>query len=113
MKILDLFYHIQKSVAYYCSSALSKKVGRNPKVSDLQLCSLYILSYITNMPVLNLARLLIDPSIQSWHLFRKSRTKRVYRLLRDYMQNRVLSMIFVKLILGSKVKLIVDGTVLK
>ena len=65
------------------------------------------------MPVLNLARLLIDPSIQSWHLFRKSRTQRVYKLLREYMINRALLIILLKLILGKKVKLIIDGTILE
>ena len=34
------------------------KVGRPPKVSDLQLACLYVLS----------AKILIDPSIQSYHL---------------------------------------------
>ncbi|WP_333784150.1 hypothetical protein [Thermocrinis sp.] len=29
-------------------------------MSDLQLCALYILSYITNTPVLKLAKMLID-----------------------------------------------------
>jgi hypothetical protein len=58
------------------------KVGRPPKVSDLQLACLYVLSYITNTPVFNLAKILIDPSIQSYHLFRKYRTARVYKLFR-------------------------------
>ncbi len=57
------------------------KVGRPPKVSDLQIACLYVLSYITNTPVFNLAKILIDPSIQSYHLFRKYRTSRVYKLL--------------------------------
>jgi hypothetical protein len=34
------------------------------------------MSYLTNTPVLNLAKILIDPSIQSYHLFRKYRTAR-------------------------------------
>jgi hypothetical protein len=45
------------------------KVGRPPKVSDLQLACLHVMSYITNTPVLNLAKILIDPPIQSYHLF--------------------------------------------
>ncbi|WP_448584032.1 hypothetical protein [Thermocrinis sp.] len=109
--LVNLFQQIQKAIATYCPSTLSKKVGRTSKVSDLQLSALYILSYLTNTPVLNLARLLIDSSIQSWHLFRKSRTKRIYQLLREYMQKRVLAIIFVKLVLGKRVKLIVDGTI--
>jgi len=105
--IINLFKQIQKSILQH------KKAGRKPKISDAELCSLYVLSYITNMPVLNLARLLIDPSIQSWHLFRKSRTQRVYKLLREYMINRALLIILLKLILGKKVKLIIDGTILE
>jgi hypothetical protein len=43
------------------------KAGRPPKVSDLQIACLYVMSYVTNTPVLNLAKILIDPSIQSYH----------------------------------------------
>jgi hypothetical protein len=59
-------------------------VGRPPKVSDLQIACLYVFSYITNTPVFNLAKILIDPPIQSYHLFRKYRTVRVYKLLELY-----------------------------
>jgi hypothetical protein len=45
-----------------------KRVGRLPKVSDLQLCALFILSYITT-----LAKSLIDPNIKFYYLFRKTR----------------------------------------
>ncbi len=38
-----------------------KKAGRLTKVSDLQLCALFILSYITSTPVFTLAKSLIDP----------------------------------------------------
>jgi len=109
----NLFQQIQQTIPIYCPTVLSTKVGRTPKVSDVQLCALYILSYITNIPVLNLAKTLIDSSIQSWHLFRKERTKRIYKLLREYMQNRAMSIIFLKLLLGEKVRLIVDGTILE
>ena len=109
----NLFQQIQQTIPIYCPTVLSTKVGRTPKVSDVQLCALYILSYITNIPVLNLAKTLIDSSIQSWHLFRKERTKRIYKLLREYMQNRAMSIIFLKLLLGERVRLIVDGTILE
>jgi hypothetical protein len=56
---------------------------------------------------------LIDPNIKSYHLFRKTRTQRVYRLLKEYRNRRILSILFVKLLLGKKVKLIVDGTILE
>jgi hypothetical protein len=79
-----------------------KRAGRLPKVSDLRLCALFILSYIT--PVFTLAKSLIDPNIKSYHLFRKTRTQRVYRLLKEYRNRRILSILFVKLLLGKKGK---------
>jgi hypothetical protein len=90
-----------------------KKAGRPPKVSDLQLCALFILSYITNTPVFTLAKSLIDPNIKPYHLFRKTRTQKVYRLLKKYRNRRILSILFAKLLLGEKLKLIVDGTILE
>jgi hypothetical protein len=66
-----------------------KKAGRPSKVSDLQLAALYITSYISNTPILTLSRFLICPSIQSWHLFRKSKSERVYKILREYWLRRV------------------------
>ncbi|MFN4132513.1 MAG: hypothetical protein ACK4GE_05490, partial [Caldimicrobium sp.] len=60
------------------------KAGRKPKLTDTQIAAMFILSYITGMKVLKLAQLLFDPSIQSWHIFRKYRLKRVYRILREY-----------------------------
>jgi len=68
-----------------------KRTGRPPKVSDLQLCAVFILSYITNTPVFTLAKSLIDPNIKSYHLFRKTRTQKVYRLLKEYRNRRILS----------------------
>ena len=58
--------------------------GRKPKLTDIHKAAIFILSYITNTKVLTLAKLLIDPSIQSWHIFRRYRLKRVYRILREY-----------------------------
>jgi hypothetical protein len=37
----------------------------------------------------------------------------VYRLLKEYRNRRILSILFAKLLLGEKVKLIVDGTILE
>jgi hypothetical protein len=37
----------------------------------------------------------------------------VYRLLKEYRNRRILSILFAKLLLGKKVKLIVDGTILE
>jgi hypothetical protein len=90
-----------------------KKAGRPPKVSDLQPAALYITSYISNTPVLTLARFLICPSIQSWHLFRKSKSERVYKILREYWLRRITIIIMLKIVLGKKGKLIVDGTIIE
>jgi hypothetical protein len=105
---------ILQSLTFYLGIDQEKKrADRPPKVSDLQLCALFILSYITNTPVFTLAKSLIDPNIKSYHLFRKTRTQKVYRLLKEYRNRRVLSILFAKLLLGEKVKLIVDGTILE
>jgi hypothetical protein len=91
-----------------------KKAGRPPKVSDLQLAALYITSYISNTPILALARFLICPSIQSWHLFRKSKSERVYKILRGILakkESRIIMML--KIVLGKKGKLIADGTIIE
>jgi hypothetical protein len=79
------------------------KVGRPPKVSDLQLACLYVLS----------AKILIDPSIQSYHLFRKYRTTRVYKLLELYRRRMNLIILILSILFGKEVKLIVDGTILR
>jgi hypothetical protein len=60
-----------------------KKAGRPLKdlIYNLQL---YILHLLT------LARFLICPFIQSWHLFRKSKQERVYKILREYWLRRIM-----------------------
>jgi hypothetical protein len=74
---------VLKSLTFYLGlDQEKKKAGRPPKVSDLQLCALFILSYITNTPVFTLAKSLIDPNVKSYHL-----------------------------LFGKKVKLMVDGTI--
>jgi hypothetical protein len=71
------------------------------------------MSYITNTPVLNLAKILIDPSIQSYHLFRKYRTARVYKLLELYRRRMNLIILILSILFGEEIKLIVDGTILR
>jgi hypothetical protein len=112
--LYSLYQMVLKSLIFYLGIDQEKKrAGRPPKVSDLQLCALFILSYITNTPVFTLAKSLIDLNIKSYHLFRKTRIQRVYRLLKEYRNRRILSILFAKLLLGKKVKLIVDGTILE
>ncbi|MFZ8784370.1 hypothetical protein [Thermocrinis sp.] len=107
--LYSLYQIVLESLTFYLGVDQEKKrAGRPPKVSDLQLCALFILSYITNTPVFTLAKSLIDPNIKSYHLFRKTRTQKVYRLSKEYRNRRILSILFAK-----KVKLIVGGTILE
>jgi len=63
---------------------------------------LTILLNISNTPILTLARFLIYPSIQSWHLFRKSKSERVYKILREYWLKRIMITMILKIVLGKK-----------
>jgi hypothetical protein len=64
------------------------------------------------MPVTKLAKQIIDESINSYHIFRKSRIRRVYKILRKYMQIRTALIITLTFIYGEKLKLVIDGTIL-
>jgi hypothetical protein len=64
--LYSLYQMVLKSLTFYLGVDQEKKrVDRPPKVSDLQLCALFILSYITNTLVFTLAKSLIDPNIKS------------------------------------------------
>ena len=63
---------------------------------------LTILLNISNTPILTLARFPIYPSIQSWHLFRKSKSERVYKILREYWLRRITIIMIFKIVLGKK-----------
>jgi hypothetical protein len=88
------------------------KSGRKPKLSNAQIATLFIISYLTNCPVMRLAQLLIDPNIKSYHIFRKVRIKAVYKLLRTYMQLKAIALIALKLLIRKRIKLIVDGSLM-
>jgi len=100
---------LKSLISYLRVDQEKKKAGfQKSLTSNSVLC----LSYITNTPVFTLAKSLIDPNIKSYHLFQKTRTQKVYRLLKEYRNRRILSILFAKLLFGEKVKLIVDGTIL-
>ncbi|MCX8076961.1 MAG: hypothetical protein N3C57_08025, partial [Aquificaceae bacterium] len=83
MKLLTLYHEVLSQVeAFYNFTQPKPKAGRKPKISDQQIMALFILSYITHSPVLTLAKLLIDPSINSYHIFREARQRRVYSYLK-------------------------------
>jgi len=97
----SLYQQVLLSISVVLSDCEKQvKVGRPPKVSDLQIACLYVMSYITNTPVFNLAKILIDPSIQSYHLFRKYRTARVYKLLELYRRRINLIILILSILLG-------------
>ena len=87
------------------------KAGRKPKLTDIHIAAILILSYISNTKVLTFAQLLIDPSIQSWLIFRRYRLKRVYRILREFKLHKLRLMILARLLYGKKIELVIDGTI--
>ncbi len=59
--LYSLYKMVLKSLTFYLGvDQEEKRVGRHPKVSDLQLCVLFILSYITNTSISTVAKSLID-----------------------------------------------------
>ena len=64
------------------------------------------------MPVMKIANQILNSSIRSYHIFRKSRVKRAYNILRKYMQLRVILVILAHLTSKTKPRLIIDGTIL-
>ena len=76
------------------------KAGRKHKLTDTHIAAIFILSYITNTKVLTLAQFLIDPSIQSLHIFRRYRLMRVYRILREYKLHKLWLKILARLLYG-------------
>ncbi len=101
MQNSNLYFTIFQKISEHLTILLNiqskKKAGRPPKVSDL-----YITSYISNTPILTLARFLIYPSIQSWHLFRKSKSERVYKILREYWLRIITIIMILKIVLEKK-----------
>ncbi len=107
-------YHniLSQMQAFYDAYYTKPKRGRKPKISLPQIATLFLMSYITNTPVLTLARLLISPSIKSYQIFRKTKTKQVYRFLRDFLSWKTTMIILLKTLSGKKLRLVVDGTIL-
>ena len=59
--------------------------GRKPKLTDAQICSLYLASSLLAIPILKIVKAL-GLNVQSWHIFRRYRTKRIYRCLRSFLK---------------------------
>ena len=109
-----ILYHniLSQMQAFYDTFYTKPKRGRKPKISLPQIATLFLMSYITNAPVLTLARLFISPSIRSYQIFRKAKIKQVYRFLRDFLLWKTTMLILLKTLSGKKLRLVVDGTIL-
>lgn len=108
-----LFYQVSELLKPFAlSSGISPKRGRKPKVSDWEIAAAFIVCYLTYTPVLKFFQMNIDSSLRSWHIFRKSRIKRVYRLLRLYLIFNAVKKTILLILLGLTKRLIVDGTIL-
>lgn len=111
--ITRLFYQVSELLKTFAlSSGISPKRGRKPKVSDWEIAAAFIVCYLTYTPVLKFLQMNIDSSIRSWHVFRKSRIKRVYKLLRLYLIFNAIRKTILLLLFGLTKRLIVDGTIL-
>ncbi|MGC8650986.1 MAG: hypothetical protein ACP5S8_08500, partial [Hydrogenobaculum sp.] len=115
MQIFKLYTMVLNKIQAFTKTFLNDekpKAGRKPKLTDEEIASIFILSFITGMPAMKTVNQILNPSIKSYHIFRKSRVKRVYNILRKYMQLRVIFIILVNLVSKAKPKLIIDGTIL-
>ena len=71
MKIIPPYLRIYQQILKDLENAFpflnvpKPKAGRTPKLTDIHIAAIFILSYKTKTKVLTLAQLLIDPSIQS------------------------------------------------
>ncbi|MGC8853265.1 MAG: hypothetical protein ACP5P0_06655, partial [Hydrogenobacter sp.] len=105
MQILKLYTMVLNKIQVFTKTFLNNekpKAGRKPKLTDEEIASIFILSFITGMPVMKIVNQTLNPSIKSYHIFRKYRVKRVYSILRKYMQFRVFFVILVHLISKTK-----------
>lgn len=110
---IQLFYQLSGLLKPFAlSTGISPKRGRKPKIPDWEIAAAFIVCYLTYTPVLKFLQMNIDSSLRSWHIFRKSRIVRVYRLLRFYLIFNAVRRAILLFLLCSKSRLIVDGTIL-
>ena len=111
--IMRIYYTISKILKEFAyATKLYPKRGRKPKIEDWEIAAAFIVSYLTYTPVLKFFQMNIDNSVRSWHVFRRNRMKRVYKLLRQFLLTTAFLRIFIAIMLGLERKLIVDGTIL-
>lgn len=110
---LGLYNEILNQMETYYNLCYTKpKAGRKPILSLPNLAAILIMSYITNSPMLTMAKILVHPSIKSYHIFRRYRLKQLYLFLRGFLKWRLSLLIVIKIASGKRYKLIVDGTIL-
>ncbi|WP_457642143.1 hypothetical protein [Persephonella sp.] len=111
--MLKIFYSLSQIMENFAKTkGLKISIGRKPKVTDWEIASAFIISYLTHMPVLKFFQLNIDTSIRSYHIFRRYRIQRVYKLLRDFLKFLVFLKIIVQIISKRIKRLLIDGTIL-
>ncbi len=110
--ILKIFYSLSQTMEKFTEiNSLKIKVGRKPIVNDWEIASAFIISYLTHMTVLKFFQLNINPYIRSYHIFRKYRIQRVYKLLREFLKFLVFFRILLQIFLKEVKKLVIDGTI--
>lgn len=113
LPIQKIFINLSQILENFANTVgLKITKGRKPKVKDTEIASAFILSYLTHMPVLKFFQLVLNPHIRSYHIFRRYRIKRVYKLLREFMKFLALLRLMIVVILEIRIKLIIDGTIL-
>jgi hypothetical protein len=88
METLTLqLYHQLVSILEILALALGlyPNRGRKPEVKDTEIAAAFMISYLHHTPVLKFLQMNKYSSIRSWHVFRRERIARVYKLLRYFM----------------------------
>jgi len=109
----DFFISVLVLENFAKTQGLNVTKGRKAKVKDWEIAAAFIISYLTNMPVLKFFQLNINQDIRSYHIFRRYRIKRVYRLLREFMKFiATIRLMILMIIKKGEVRLIIDGTII-
>jgi hypothetical protein len=71
MQIFKLYTMVLNKIQVFTKIFLNNekpKAGRKPKLTDEKIASIFILSFITGMPVMKIANQTLNPSIKSYHI---------------------------------------------
>ena len=115
---LQVYYQLVSTLELFAlTMGLYPTRGRKPKVRDAEIAAAFMISYLNHTPVLKFLQMNKDSSIRSWHVFRRTRIARVYKLLRYFMLYCAIARILLQILsclvyLKRMRKLIVDGSIL-